>query len=494
MTEQAQFPYTPREWAIDLHALLADPTTRALVIVNSRRSGKTWFIMACLVLGALTRPGRYGYILPLRSMAKAIAWPILRELLQHVPDVEWRIGDMEVTVACVTQPGKLSTISFHSADDNDNSGSNIRGLEFVGLGVDECSQVPWSSLAGIMPTQSAVQNPWAIFSGTPRQHGDSLHRLFQMATDPEMPGWHGFRFPMTHPKVQPYYPEGEVERTKKTTDFATWMREYGASFDHSDENVLIRLEATLAAAARGADPQEVSNSEDHFARHIGVDVGFQQDESVIVRRCHNVMHPPIRIKGATTGELAYRILREAKSWDADSVTIDAGAAGQGVIDYCRELGLVVSPVMFGQRATDPTAYQNARAEMYDRMRKWIEKQNTVIPDDPDVTTQISATRYKMTATGLLALESKDEVRKRLGTSPDIADALAMTFWQNVESGRRERRMYHTPKDPTDLGPVHRMYDADGRIIARYSNSERTRKFFRRHDTVEQFDPYSEEAY
>jgi hypothetical protein len=78
-------------------------------------------------------------------------------------------------------------------------------------------------------------------------------------------------------------------------------------------------------------------------------------------------------------------------------------------------------------------YVNRRVEMWDRMRQWFDDQAGVqIPDDDMFQQDLySAVRAKgatkFDSAGRLVLESKDHIRERLGLSPDLGDAAALTF-------------------------------------------------------------------
>lgn len=124
----------------------------------------------------------------------------------------------------------------------------------------------------------------------------------------------------------------------------------------------------------------------------------------------------------------------------DAVNIDVGGLGAGVYDRLNELGYgrIVNAVNFGSSpvGVGPTGdelYENRRAEMWDVMRDWFDDPAGVaIPDSDalqgDLTAPVwgqGATRHK--SNNELVLEPKDHIRQRLGFSPDLGDAAALTF-------------------------------------------------------------------
>jgi hypothetical protein len=66
--------------------------------------------------------------------------------------------------------------------------------------------------------------------------------------------------------------------------------------------------------------------------------------------------------------------------------------------------------------------------MWWAVKEWLENGGS-IPQDTTLKQELSTPMYWYDAVGKRVLESKDDIKKRLqgGGSPDIADALALTF-------------------------------------------------------------------
>jgi phage terminase large subunit len=54
-----------------------------------------------------------------------------------------------------------------------------------------------------------------------------------------------------------------------------------------------------------------------------------------------------------------------------------------------------------------------------------------LPSDPQLRHELVAPRYNFTSSGKIIVESKDSMRKRGMRSPDLADALCLTFASNA---------------------------------------------------------------
>jgi hypothetical protein len=147
-----------------------------------------------------------------------------------------------------------------------------------------------------------------------------------------------------------------------------------------------------------------------------------------------------RWASADTMYIAGKIVRLIRVYSPDAVNIDVGGLGAGIYDRLKELGYgrIVNAVNFGSSplGVGPTGdelYANRRAEMWDLLRDWFNDVAGVqIPDDDalhaDLTAPVwgsGATRYR--SNNELILEEKDRIRERLGFSPDLGDAAALTF-------------------------------------------------------------------
>lgn len=113
------------------------------------------------------------------------------------------------------------------------------------------------------------------------------------------------------------------------------------------------------------------------------------------------------------------------------VFMDAGGVGAAHVDYMHKNGWQVEGVNFGGSADDKKTYRNKRAEMWGRMKDWLEREASKIPDSEDLFTDLTAPEYSYDTSNRIILEPKETIKKRGYASPDIADAIALTFAQHV---------------------------------------------------------------
>lgn len=165
------------------------------------------------------------------------------------------------------------------------------------------------------------------------------------------------------------------------------------------------------------------------ARVMGVDVAREGDDSSVifqrqgvvatldVRRC------VMRNVDSTFG--AGVVARIWDEWQADACFVDnTGGFGGGWIDNLRNIGKAPMPIHFAGKALD-SRYANIRAEMWFKMAQWI-KEGGAIPNVPGLAAELTTPTYTYRGDQFL-MEPKEDIKKRLGRSPDLADALALTF-------------------------------------------------------------------
>ena len=113
------------------------------------------------------------------------------------------------------------------------------------------------------------------------------------------------------------------------------------------------------------------------------------------------------------------------------VFMDKGGVGSGHVELMRSYGYNVHGINFGSVCNEPLVYKNKRSEMWGRMREWLDEDDAILPDDDDLKYDLTAPEFFYDLKQLLQLESKEDMKKRGVSSPDKADALALTFAEKV---------------------------------------------------------------
>lgn len=173
---------------------------------------------------------------------------------------------------------------------------------------------------------------------------------------------------------------------------------------------------------------------------IGVDVARGgADETALVETRGWWVGMPRRVPGAitTTGGKVGALVHAIREGEA-VVGLDVLGVGTAVEDVLRANGIPYVPVNFagGSKATDKSGrlkMLNLRAEAYWLLRSSLDPREgtgIAIPPDPKLEAELLAPRWELTARGV-KIEDKDDIARRLGRSPDSADALVYALWAGV---------------------------------------------------------------
>ena len=123
--------------------------------------------------------------------------------------------------------------------------------------------------------------------------------------------------------------------------------------------------------------------------------------------------------------------------------IDEGGVGAGVYDRLVEQRFRVRGVNFAWKPKNSKAHANMRAQIWCAMKEWLKTAS--IKEDKRLMADLTGVRVTFSSSGAILLESKKDMRSRGLPSPDIADAIAVTFAFPVAN-----REYSAPEQPRQV--------------------------------------------
>lgn len=144
--------------------------------------------------------------------------------------------------------------------------------------------------------------------------------------------------------------------------------------------------------------------------------------------------------------------------DCDLSVDGTGGWGSGVRSHLRDQhGLDCASIVFSEGSGAKTrdgklGFKNRRAEMYWKLREALDPDTgdeIALPPDPRLMAELTAPRYLLKGTDIL-IETKDEIKKRVGGSPDGADAVVMAWHRRKASLKAVKEPIRLPK----LKPAH----------------------------------------
>lgn len=430
------FGITPDAWQDE--ALRAFPETPRLAMKACAGPGKTALLAWVGLNFILTRPyakvgatSISGANLKSGLWAEFAHWRNQSKLLQS----QFELTGTEIYQRDNRETWKIEARTWAQDADAKQIGNALRGLhgEYVMWLLDESGAYPDS----ILPV---CEN---IFSGAPKeahilQAGNPtsttgplyhacvtarhLWRVVDITGDPDDPK-RSPRIPLEHAKAQ-------IAQYGRDNPWV--MVNILGQFPPSSLNALLGPDEVRAAMQRVYQQHDIEGS----PKVLGVDVAREGDDrSVIFPRQGLVAFKPKVLRNATSIQGAGQVARVWADWDVDACFVDnTGGFGAGWIDQLGLLNRAAIGVGFAERAED-TRYANRRAEMYFRLADWV-KRGGCLPDEPDLVGELSAMTYTFRGDALL-LEPKENIKKKLLRSPDLADGLALTFAASVAAKRAQ---------------------------------------------------------
>ncbi|GAA4328480.1 hypothetical protein [Flaviaesturariibacter amylovorans] len=248
-----------------------------------------------------------------------------------------------------------------------------------------------------------------------------------------------------------------------------WENEDGKHCYRPNDPFRVKVRGMAPKVASGAlvPPEWVELAQQRWVEHqangfpllpalrLGVDVaGWGRDNSAFVPRRGSWVGPIDMIRsGGTTNhmQVAGRIKAtlaaetDAASGKTAQAFIDTIGEGAGVFSRLEEQAVKgVFSVKFSegtegakwheQDLTDATGcyrFLNMRAYLFWRIREFLNpagKEKGMLPPDTELAEELLQITWFFRSDGTIQIEKKDEIKKRLGRSPDKADGLANTFY------------------------------------------------------------------
>ena len=329
----------------------------------------------------------------------------------------------------------MSARTWVKTADKTQQGNTLAGLhaDYILFILDESGGIPDAVMASAEAALSSCIEGHIVQAGNPTHLEGPLYR----ACTSERRLWHVTEItadpddPKRTSRVRVEWAKEQIEKYGRDNPWVL-VNVFGRCPPGS-LNTLIGPDECKAATLRAYRHEDIAAS----ARVLGIDVArFGDDASVIFPRQGLVAFEPQKFRNVDGNQGAGAVARKWQDWDADAVFIDdTGGWGASWIDNLRRLGHQPVGVGFAARPSDPR-YDNKRTEMYFEGVQWIKAGGQLPAHCPELIAALSQTTYSFRGDRLL-LEPKDQVKARLGYSPDDADAFVLTFAQPAARRRTD---------------------------------------------------------
>lgn len=407
-----------------------DPQVYRLAVSSGRGPGKSAFIamlelwfMSCVVGGTSVVTANTDSQLTDKTFGEIGKWQTLCLSGYWFDKIQKKLKPTEWFSKLLKDHLKIDEGKYYAAGvlwDEDNPDAFAGEHSQIGflLVYDEASGIPpriWDVSEGFF-TDKTIYRFWLVFSNPRRNTG----RFFEC--------FHRHRNFWNTRKIDARTVEGidrsvyeVIIQTHGVDSDEAKIEVYGEFPQSGDRQFISR---TLVAEAQTRVLERFDNPAGLI---LGVDPArFGADDTVMMFRQGRDARsiPPTILHGADNMKVVNVITDLIEKYAPDAVCIDAGA-GAGIIDRLKQMNYKIHEVNFGSVPND-SQYADHKTELWSRLKEWLP--SGMINDTDDLRDDLCGPEYDFTGReDKLKLESKEKMQKRGLSSPDHADALALTF-------------------------------------------------------------------
>ena len=418
------------------------PRRRRVAVRGPHGLGKSALAAWAILWFALTRDGLPGADWKVVTTASAwrqldhYLWPELRKWARRL---DWpRLGrgpfDERTELLALSLPLARGE-AFAAASDRPDliEGAHADQLLYV---FDEAKAIPpatWDAAEGAL----ASGDCYALAISTP---GEPQGRFYDIhARKPGLEDWW-----VRHVTLEECIAAGRVSaewadqrRLQWGEESAVYQNRVLGEFASSEEDGVIPL-AWIEAANERWRALDDSGEWGELAC-VGVDVGRGGDARVLALRHGEAIRELRRYGVADTMTVTGYVAGVLRGHGGHAV-VDVIGVGAGVVDKLREDKQGVEAFNAGG-ATDwkdrsgEMLFANKRAAAWWNLRELLDPANghpIALPPDDLLTGDLTAPHWRPSSGGRIQVESKDDIRKRLGRSTDDGDAVVMAFWEEPQ--------------------------------------------------------------
>lgn len=426
---------TPDEWQDEV--LEAATRNMRLALKASKGPGKS-FILAVLMwwfLATRAHPKVVATSITGDNLSDGL-WTELSLLQQRSPFLKAAFRWTATRIMSVDHPETwwMSARTWPKGGTASQQADTLAGVhaDHVMFVIDEAGGVPDAVAAaaeGGLANADVASNRTALFciAGNPTHLEGPLFRactserrlwwVKEISGDPDDP--------KRAPRVSLDWARAQIEKYGRDNPYVL-VNVFG-KFPPSSSNALFGPDE-VAAAMKRVLPELAWK---HEVKVMGVDVARHGDDrTVIALRQGPVLFQPKVMRNLDTMQVAGQVALAYDKHRPDALFLDSATFGMGVVDRLVQLGYPAIGVDFGGKPVTHVKYRNRRAEMWFRFSEWV-KAGGVLPELPELVSELTTPTYKFDEQNHLQIEKKADIKARTGVSPDIADAMALTFAQPV---------------------------------------------------------------
>lgn len=322
------------------------------------------------------------------------------------------------------------TDAYTSDEENSESFAGQHAADSTSFYIfDEASAVPeiiWEVAEG----GKTDGEPWHLVFGNPTRNTGRFKEIF---TNPLYDDWLKYTVDSREVKItNKEQLEKQIQIHGLNSDFVR-KRILG---EFPSQSELQFISENLVNDAFG---RHLAERQYNFAPSIiGVDPSWTGEDDLVIVHRKGLFSEILEIVPRNDNDMAivYKIEAYEDKLNAQAVFIDM-AYGTGIYSCGKSRGREWELVHFNTKPENDDSCLNMRAYIWEQMRQWLKIGS--IPPDERLKKELTSVEIVERDDGVIQLESKKNMKKRGAKSPDIADALALTFARHVRADEKNHR-------------------------------------------------------
>jgi hypothetical protein len=410
------FGAEPDNWQADI--LMAFRDNKRLAMKAAKGCGKSTVLSWCAwnFLATRLKPKIAATSITSDNLSDGL-WPEMSKWQSKSPFLKETFTWTKTRIFANASPEEwwMSARTWPKSADSDKQADTLAGLhaDYLLFILDEVGGIPDSVMAAAEAGLATGKETKIIMAGNPTHLDGPLYRactserhlwyMAQITGDPDDP--------KRSNRIDINWARDQIQKYGKDNPWVL-VNVFG-QFPPTSLNTLLGPEEVEAAMKRRYKDQDYVYSQ----KRLGCDVAREGDDRTVIFPRQGLMaFKPVVMRSQYGPDIAARIMSARAKWGSEIEFIDdTGGWAGSVIDSVKQAGHNLFPINFAGKAIDPR-YLNKRAEMWFEMAQWV-KRGGALPNLPELMRELVAPTYTF-QNGKFQIEPKDQIKKRLGYSPD----------------------------------------------------------------------------
>ncbi len=431
-------PFLLTEGQSKIFEYISEPQYKRVAIKATTQYGKSDVTSMAIIMAALERKEKILIVAPSEKQASIIMGfvithlfdnPLITSMMTYDPGSLERLKEERSKKRITFRNGSEIFILTANVRELKKNATDLMGFGCTLLIVDESGLIPDNMFAKILRMVGGFERGKLVQLGNPFEK-NHFARAFKQER------YHKISINWKQALAEGRLTQEFLDEAKEEMAELDWIVFYECKFPESGaEDALIP-----ADWIENAVNQEGCEGEH---KQAGLDVArFGRDKTVYIYREGGLVKAMEIQEKMDTMEVVGWTRGLLKSHKPEVIAVDVIGIGSGVFDRLEELyeedkiESEPEPINVGAGPTDDDAkekFMNLRAQVFWNLRSLFKpdkqgQSQISIPDDVGLKRELAEIRYKYGSERKIKIEAKEEMKKRLGMSPDKADALALAFF------------------------------------------------------------------